>query len=156
MQETGLHVGGKKIFAFHQFYQNVPVGVFFFFSCIYSEICGAFRMCGFTFFICFGHFSAILSAAFSLFSFWGSARKSFPPCCCSVPELRLTLQPRGPQRASPRGPCVTRVVSVVFIHFPGFPSRSFLLADPPVSSVLSLLLCISIIMFSVLGFLFDF
>ena len=45
---------------------------------------------------------------------------------------------------------------VVFVHFPGFPSRSFLLPDPPVSSVLSLLLFILIIMFSVLGFLFDF
>lgn len=148
--------GKKKSLLFISFTRMCLWVFFFFFSCIYSEICGAFRMCGFTFFICFGHFSAILSAAFSLFSFWGSARKSFPPCCCSVPELCLTLQPRGPQRASPRGLCVTRVVSVVFIHFPGFPSRSFLLADPPVSSVLSLLLCISIIMFSVLGFLFDF
>lgn len=78
-------------------------------------------MCGCTFFICFGSFSAIVSAPFSLFSSWGSARKSFPLCCCSVPELRLTLQPRGPQRASPRGPCVTRVASCGFHPFPWFP-----------------------------------
>ena len=36
LQETGLHVGEKKIFAFHQFYQNVPVGVFFFFFPVFT------------------------------------------------------------------------------------------------------------------------
>lgn len=155
-KKRGSMWGKKKIFAFHQFYQNVPVGVFFFFPVLtlrFAELSECVAV----------HSSSVLEVfqLLCLLRFLSSLPGALLASLshCAVVRSLSCVWLCNPVARSVPAP-VARVwlawPPVVFIHFPGFPSRSFLLADPPVSSVLSLLLFISIIMFSVLGFLFDF